>query len=408
MNLNLDNIKIAVIGLGYVGLPLAVEFSKKYHTIGFDVDENRVEELRNAIDVKKTLSNFSLEQVSKLYFSSRRNDLENCNIYIITVPTPINKYNKPDLSQLILASETVARFLQRGNIVIYESTVYPGCTEDDCVSILEKESGLKYNEDFFCGYSPERINPGDKSKRLTDIVKITSGSTVDTADFIDSLYKSIIPAGTYKASSIKIAEAAKLIENCQRDINISFVNELVFIFDRMGISTQEVLEAAKTKWNFLDFKPGLVGGHCIGVDPYYLIHQSEKFGYTPQLTSAGRMVNNTMPIYVANWIIKKLVVQKADINATKCLILGFSYKPDTPDFRNTKVIDIYHELKSFGLEVDIYDPLVDIEKVKDEYSLELKENPDIENYNILFKLVEHSHFQNIKHYNIISLEDIFG
>ncbi|MFN3848519.1 MAG: nucleotide sugar dehydrogenase [Spirosomataceae bacterium] len=408
MNLNLDNIKIAVIGLGYVGLPLAVEFSKKYQTIGFDIDVNRVEELRNTIDRKNVLPDFSIDSNSKLSLSSYKQDLENCHIYIITVPTPINNYNKPDLSQLILASETVAKSLRKGNIVVYESTVYPGCTEDDCVSVLEKESGLKFNIDFFCGYSPERINPGDKSRKLTDIVKITSGSTPDVANFIDNLYKSIIPAGTYRTSSIKIAEAAKLIENCQRDINISFVNELVLIFDKMGISTKEVLEAAKTKWNFLDFRPGLVGGHCIGVDPYYLIHQSEKFGYTPQLTTAGRMVNNTMPIYVANCIIKKLVVQKTDINATKCLILGFSYKPNTSDFRNTKVVDIYHELKSFGLMVDIFDPLVNIDEVKKEYAVQLLENLCIDEYQIVLKLVDHTIFQDLKHHNIISLEDIFG
>ena len=351
-----SKINIAVIGLGYVGLPLAVEFSKQFPVTGFDINQERIKELRNGHDRTQEIEKDTLIAAENLKFSTNLTDISNCNIYIITVPTPIDKFKKPDLSPLLSASKAVGKVLKKGDIIIYESTVYPGCTEEDCVPVLERESGLKFNIDFYCGYSPERINPGDKINTLTKILKITSGSTPEIGECVNRLYGTIIEAGTYKAPSLKVAEAAKLIENCQRDVNISFVNELALIFDRMDIDTTEVLEAAGTKWNFLKFKPGLVGGHCIGVDPYYMIHKAESLGYYPAVIGAGRRVNDNMGIFVANKVIKLMIAKGIQIKGSKALILGITFKENCPDIRNTKVVDVYNELIEFGLEVEVYDP----------------------------------------------------
>jgi UDP-N-acetyl-D-galactosamine dehydrogenase len=394
-----NNIQIIIIGLGYVGLPLAVEFEKKYPTIGFDINMIRIEELKNEFDRTLEISKEELRSADKLKFQDTlsEKDLANNggkNVFIVTVPTPIDAFKKPDLSSLLKASEMVGDLLKKGDIVIYESTVYPGCTEEDCVPVLEKRSGLCYNKDFYCGYSPERINPGDKINTLTKILKITSGSTPIIATFINKLYASIIDAGTYQAPSIKVAEAAKIVENCQRDVNISFVNELALIFDRMKIDTNEVLEAAGTKWNFLKFKPGLVGGHCIGVDPYYMIHKAESLGYYPALIGAGRRINDNMGIFVANKIIKLMIQKGITIRGAKALILGVTFKENCPDIRNTKVVDIYNELIEFGLEVDIWDPWASHEEVKEEYGLTLLKNPT-KKYSAIILAVSHLDFKNI-------------
>jgi len=415
---------IAVIGLGYVGLPLAIEFAKKHHVLGFDIDKERITELINGIDrtqeadpkelTQLTISaakqqgksplvidpklqeNFGAHSDSStgLSFSFDPNDLGWANTYIITVPTPIDRFKKPDLIPLLKASETVSKVLKKGNIVIYESTVYPGCTEEDCVPILEKFSELIYNKDFFCGYSPERINPGDKVNTLTKIKKVTSGSTEEIATIVDNLYASIIIAGTHKAPSLKVAEASKAIENAQRDINISFVNELALIFDRMGIDTNDVIEAAATKWNFLKYKPGLVGGHCIGVDPYYLAHKAESLGYHPQVILSGRRVNDNMGSFVANKVIKLMIAKDHKIKGAKALILGVTFKEDCPDIRNSRVIDIYSELKQFGLEVDVYDPWADKTQVKHEYGIELIQKAD-KIYDAIILAVSHQAFNKI-------------
>jgi UDP-N-acetyl-D-glucosamine/UDP-N-acetyl-D-galactosamine dehydrogenase len=379
-----ENIKIAIIGLGYVGLPLAVEFGKKYSVLGFDINQIRIDELKSGYDRTQELTSEELKSLQQLSFSTDEEQLKSCNIFIVTVPTPIDKYKKPDLIPLLSASRTVGKFLKKNDterrwaafrpIVIYESTVYPGCTEEDCVPVLEKESGLIFNQDFFCGYSPERINPGDKINTLTKIKKVTSGSTPEIADFVDDLYGSIIEAGTYKATSLKVAEASKAIENAQRDVNISFVNELALIFDKMGIDTSEVLEAAGTKWNFLQFKPGLVGGHCIGVDPYYLLHKSESLGYYPQVILSGRRVNDNMGIFVANKLIKLLIKKGHKIEGSKVLILGITFKENCPDIRNSRVIDVYQELKEFGVDVEVYDPWASKHEVKEEYGISLLDN----------------------------------
>ena len=366
-----ENIKIAIIGLGYVGLPLAVEFGKKYSVLGFDINQTRIDELISGYDRTQEMTSEELKSLQHLSFSTNEEQLNTCNIFIVTVPTPIDNYKKPDLTPLLSASKTVGKFLKQDHVVIYESTVYPGCTEEDCVPILEKESGLKFNQDFFCGYSPERINPGDKVNTLTKIKKVTSGSTPEIADFVDDLYGSIIEAGTYKATSLKVAEASKAIENAQRDVNISFVNELALIFDKMGIDTSEVLEAAGTKWNFLKFKPGLVGGHCIGVDPYYLLHKSESLGYYPQVILSGRRVNDNMGIFVANKLIKLLIKKGHKIEGSRVLILGITFKENCPDIRNSRVIDVYQELKEFGVEVEVYDPWASKHEVKEEYHITL-------------------------------------
>lgn len=391
MKLYQDNIKIAIIGLGYVGLPLAVEFGKKYQVVGFDINSKRIYELRGGKDSTNEVEPKEFEQSRGLTFTDQPEDIKDCNIYIVTVPTPIDQYKKPDLVPLLKASETVAKVLKKNDIVIYESTVYPGCTEDDCVPILEQYSGLVYNKDFYCGYSPERINPGDKEHRVHSIKKVTSGSTPEIAEKVDQLYQSIITAGTYKASSIRVAEAAKVIENAQRDINIAFVNELALIFDRMHIDTQEVLEAAGTKWNFLPFKPGLVGGHCIGVDPYYLTHKAESIGYHPQVILAGRRINDNMGSFVANKVVKLLSQKGHAIKDAKVLILGITFKENCPDIRNSRVIDIIRELQDFGVDVEVYDPLANAGDVYEEYGIELLNQPN-KNYDGIVMAVGHKHF----------------
>lgn len=363
--------RIAIIGLGYVGFPLAVEFGKNIPTLGFDIDTGRIAELNSGFDRTQEVTAEQLKESVSLTFSSNAADLSTCNTFIVTVPTPIDHFKKPDLTPLLKASEMIGKALKKGDLVIYESTVYPGCTEEDCVPVLEQFSGLKFNEDFFCGYSPERINPGDKVNTLTKIKKVTSGSTPEIAEKVDQLYRSIITAGTHKAPSMKVAEASKAIENAQRDVNISFVNELALIFDRMGIDTTEVLEAAGTKWNFLNFKPGLVGGHCIGVDPYYLLHKSESLGYYPQVILSGRRVNDNMGIFVANKLVKLLINKGQKIAGAKTLMLGITFKENCPDIRNSRVVDIYKELVDFGMDVDVYDPWANAAEVKHEHGIDL-------------------------------------
>ncbi|WP_310587185.1 nucleotide sugar dehydrogenase [Arcicella rosea] len=392
--LDIQATKIAIIGLGYVGLPLAVEFGKKYQVLGFDINQTRVNELNAGHDRTHEVASSQLKASEKLTFSASPEMLSTCNVFIVTVPTPIDKYKKPDLIPLLSASKTVGKVLKKNDIVIYESTVYPGCTEEDCVPVLERESGLKFNEDFFCGYSPERINPGDKINTLTKIRKVTSGSTEEIAEFVDQLYGSIIEAGTYKASSLKVAEASKAIENAQRDVNISFVNELSLIFDKMGIDTSEVLEAAGTKWNFLKFKPGLVGGHCIGVDPYYLLHKSESLGYYPQVILSGRRVNDNMGIFVGGKLIKLLIKKGHKIEGSKVLILGITFKENCPDIRNSRVIDVYQELKEFGVQIDVHDPWADKKEVHEEYGISLLDSIT-EKYDGILLAVSHDEYKNL-------------
>lgn len=364
---------IAIIGLGYVGLPLAIAFANHYEVVGLDINSSRVDELKQLKDVTGEADLDTLQEAlnSNLTLTADRGDLKKCSVYIITVPTPITKFKTPDLTYLVEASKMVGEQLDVGNTVIYESTVYPGCTEEDCVPVLEEKSGLKFNKDFFCGYSPERINPGDKVNTLEKIVKVTSGSTPEIAEKVDQLYKTIITAGTHKAVSIKVAEASKAIENAQRDLNISFVNELALIFDRIGIDTQAVLEAAGTKWNFLKFKPGLVGGHCISVDPYYLAHKAESLGYYPEVILSGRRVNDMMGLFVANKVFKLMNQKGITVRGSKALILGVTFKENCPDIRNSKIPDIYHELKSFGMEVDLHDPYANPQEVMHEYGITL-------------------------------------
>lgn len=390
--------KIAIIGLGYVGLPLAVEFAKKYPVVGFDIYQARIDELKKGYDRTLELTEAEVKEAiaHKMEFSTNLETLHDCTIFIVTVPTPIDKNKRPDLTPLIKASETVGKVLKKGDIVIYESTVYPGATEEDCVPALEKFSGLTFNVDFFCGYSPERINPGDKTHTVTKILKVTSGSTPEVAEKVDALYRSIITAGTHKASSIKVAEAAKVIENSQRDINIAFINELSIIFNRLGIDTQEVLEAAGTKWNFLPFRPGLVGGHCIGVDPYYLTHKAQEVGYNSEIILAGRRLNDNMGIYVANQVIKLMIKKGHKIEGSKVLILGITFKENCPDIRNSRIIDVIKELQEFGVQIAIYDPWADAKEVKHEYNLELmKELPALNAYDALVLAVAHQEFQTL-------------
>jgi UDP-N-acetyl-D-galactosamine dehydrogenase len=386
--------KIGIIGLGYVGLPLAVEFGKIIPVVGFDINTDRIAELKNGHD--RTLESDSVELKSSkhLSFSSNPTELKDANHFIITVPTPVDVYKKPDLTPLIKASETVGKVLKKGDIVIYESTVYPGCTEEDCVPVLEKFSGLRFNVDFFCGYSPERINPGDKQHRLPNIKKVTSGSTSEIAERVDQLYKKIIVAGTHKASSIKVAEAAKVIENCQRDINIAFINELALIFERLGIDTHQVLEAAGTKWNFLPYKPGLVGGHCIGVDPYYLTYKADSLGYYPQVILAGRRINDNMGIHIANRVVKLMTQHDLPVKNAKILVLGITFKENCPDIRNSRAIDLIQELQSFGADVEVYDPHASIDEVKHEYGLALINKPD-KKYSAIVLAVSHHEFKNL-------------
>jgi UDP-N-acetyl-D-galactosamine dehydrogenase len=394
--------RITIIGLGYVGLPLAIEFAKKYKVVGFDINRDRIDELSNGFDRTKEADLSALSEVIRpsrptengLSFSSNLTDIQSSNIYIVTVPTPINQFKAPDLSLLLNASKMIAGVLKKGDTVIYESTVYPGCTEEDCVPVLEKYSGLEYNHDFFCGYSPERINPGDKINTLTKIKKVTSGSTPEIAETVDQLYASIITAGTHKAASLKVAEASKAIENAQRDLNISFVNELALIFDRIGIDTTDVIEAAGTKWNFLKFTPGLVGGHCIGVDPYYLAHKAESLGYHPQVILSGRRVNDNMGMFVAGKVIKLMIHKGHKIHGARALILGITFKEDCPDTRNSRVIDIFKELKQFGLEVDVYDPYANQDAVKAEYDIVLIDQFD-RRYDAIVLAVGHKEFLNL-------------
>ena len=393
----MDN-KIAIIGLGYVGLPLAHAFSDKYKVVGFDIAGWRIDELQKGIDRTLELNETQVNEAiaNDIEFTNKLENIQDCNIYIITVPTPIDKHKKPDLTPLIKASETVGKVLKKDDIVIYESTVYPGATEEECVPVLEKFSNLVFNQDFYCGYSPERINPGDKEHTVTKILKVTSGSTPEIGKKVDELYASIITAGTHLAPTIKVAEAAKVIENSQRDINIAFVNELSMIFNRLGIDTNAVLEAAGTKWNFLPFRPGLVGGHCIGIDPYYLTHKAKEMGYHPEIILAGRRLNDNMGIYVANQVIKLLIKKGHKIEGSKVLVLGITFKENCPDIRNSRVIDVIRELKEFGCDVDVNDYWADKEEVKHEYALELKEKPNYDDYNAIILAVAHDNYKNIK------------
>jgi UDP-N-acetyl-D-galactosamine dehydrogenase len=393
--------KIGIIGLGYVGLPLAVEFGKILEVVGFDINETRINELRSGIDKTLEVDREELKTASRLQFTSSPDDLREVNYFIVTVPTPVDNYKNPDLTPLIKASETVGKVIKKGAIVIYESTVYPGCTEEDCVPIIEKYSGLKFNVDFFCGYSPERINPGDKNHRLPTIKKVTSGSTPEVAEKVDQLYKKIIKAGTHKASSIKVAEAAKVIENAQRDINIAFVNELSMIFEKMGIDTHEVLEAAGTKWNFLPYRPGLVGGHCIGVDPYYLTHKAESLGYHPEVILAGRRINDNMGAHIASRVIKLMTQNDLPVNKANVLVLGITFKENCPDIRNSKVIDLIRELESYGTRVDVFDPQADAEEVKHEYGISLISSPG-KNYSAIVLAVSHKEFSSLDWPNLKS------
>lgn len=391
--MDINKSKIAILGLGYVGLPLAVEFGKKYTTIGFDINKSRVNELIKGFDLTNEVSNEDLKNSLNLKLTHIIDDIRDSNVYIITVPTPINNFKSPNLNPLLKACEMLGEFIEKDNVIIFESTVYPGCTEDDCVPILERVSKLKFNSDFFCGYSPERINPGDKVNTLTKIKKVTSGSNPSTADFVDNLYKSIIKAGTFKASSIKVAEASKAIENAQRDLNISFVNELALIFDRMGIDTLDVLEAAGSKWNFLKYKPGLVGGHCIGVDPYYLAHKAESLGYYPEVILSGRRVNDNMGIFVANKLVKLIINNGLNVKGSKVLILGFTFKENCPDIRNSKVLDVFNELINFGLDVSVYDPNASFHEVKSKHSISMI--PSLESYDAIILAVSHDEFKKI-------------
>ncbi|MEO1201755.1 MAG: Vi polysaccharide biosynthesis UDP-N-acetylglucosamine C-6 dehydrogenase TviB [Pseudomonadota bacterium] len=395
MSFNLETIKIGVVGLGYVGLPLAVEFGKKYPTVGFDINPERVAELKDGKDSTLEVEPEELAAAGQLTASTSVDDLEACNFYIVTVPTPIGDSNRPLLTPLRKASETLGKVIQKGDIVIYESTVYPGATEEFCVPILEAGSGLTMNIDFFVGYSPERINPGDKQHRLPNILKVTSGSTPEVAEFIDSVYNTIITAGTHLASSIKVAEAAKVIENTQRDVNIALVNELAMIFERVGIDTEEVLVAAGTKWNFLPFRPGLVGGHCIGVDPYYLTYKAEQLGYHPQMILAGRRINDGMPHYVASQVVKKMLSKSIQPLDSRVLILGLAFKEDCPDVRNTRVVDIASELESYGANVDIHDPWVDSGEAKVEYGVDLVTKPEPGSYDVIVLAVAHREFRSL-------------
>jgi len=395
MSFDLKKLKIGVVGLGYVGLPLAVEFGKKYSTVGFDINAERVQELRSGTDSTLEVEPDELSEAAHLHVTDSVDDLADCNFYVVTVPTPIGDSNRPLLTPLKKASETLGRVLKKGDIVVYESTVYPGATEEFCVPILEEVSGLAMNTDFYVGYSPERINPGDKEHRLPSILKVTSGSTPETATFVDEVYASIITAGTHTASSIRVAEAAKVIENTQRDVNIALVNELAMIFERVGIDTEEVLEAAGTKWNFLPFRPGLVGGHCIGVDPYYLTYKAEQLGYHPQMILAGRRINDNMPIYVASQIVKKMLTKRIQPNDSRVLILGLAFKEDCPDVRNTRVVDIAAELESYGANVEIHDPWVDADEAGAEYGVELVEEPAAGAYDVVIVAVAHRQFKKL-------------
>jgi len=398
--LKVDEIKLAIIGLGYVGLPLAAEFGKHRSVVGFDINQQRIAALKAGHDETLEVSDEELALSIHLNYSAEIDDIRACNTYIVTVPTPIDAHKKPDLTPLIKASQTIGKVLKKGDIVIYESTVYPGATEEDCVPILEQVSGLKFNTDFFAGYSPERINPGDKEHRVTTIKKVTSGSTPEVAELVDSLYRQIIIAGTHKASSIKVAEAAKVIENTQRDLNIALINELALIFNKMGIDTEAVLEAAGTKWNFLPFRPGLVGGHCIGVDPYYLTHKAESIGYHPEIILAGRRLNDSMSAYVASQLIKGMLKRRIHVDGARVLIMGLTFKENCPDLRNTKVVDIVRELADYNIQIDVYDPWVSVKEAEYEYGLTPVTEPAVNAYDGIILAVAHNQFRALGAENI--------
>ncbi|PPD32627.1 MAG: Vi polysaccharide biosynthesis UDP-N-acetylglucosamine C-6 dehydrogenase TviB [Methylomonas sp.] len=389
----LNDIKIGMIGLGYVGLPLAVEFGRHYPTVGFDINKHRISELQSGNDHTLEVSTEELSQATHLTYSANIDDIASCNFYIVTVPTPINEHKQPDLTPLEKASDLLGKVIKSGDIVIYESTVYPGATEEICVPILEKISGLKFNQDFYVGYSPERINPGDKQHRVTNILKVTSGSTPEIAEQVDQLYKSIITAGTHKASSIKVAEAAKVIENTQRDVNIALINELALIFNKLGIDTEEVLLAAGTKWNFLPFRPGLVGGHCIGVDPYYLTHKAQAIGYNPEVILSGRRINDSMGAYVVSQLIKLMLKKRIHVQDAKVLIMGLTFKENCPDIRNTRIVDIVEELKTYGVSVDVYDPWVNSNEAFEEYAIRPINQPGLGKYDAMILAVAHQEFK---------------
>ena len=390
--INIENLRIAVIGLGYVGLPLAVEFGKKYSVVGFDINAERIAALKAGSDHTLEVSATELAQATHLSYSSDIQMLKDCNFFIATVPTPIDEYKQPNLLPLIEASEAIGGLLKQDDIVVYESTVYPGATEEVCIPVLEKVSGLKFNQDFYAGYSPERINPGDKEHRVTNILKITAGSTPEVADFVDEVYNLIVTAGTHKAASIKVAEAAKVIENTQRDVNIALINELAVIFNKMNIDTEAVLAAAGTKWNFLPFRPGLVGGHCIGVDPYYLTHKAQAIGYNPEIILAGRRLNDSMGEYVVTQLVKTMIKKRIHVEGSKILVLGLSFKENCPDVRNTKIIDIVHELEDYNIDVDIYDPWVELAQAEREYNVTLINELVDNNYDAIILAVAHQQF----------------
>src|SRR5690349_3775241 len=392
---SLRECKLGVIGLGYVGLPLAVEFGKSFNTVGFDIKAARVAELKKGKDSTLEVEPAELKAAKRLSYTTNLKDLKPCQVYIVTVPTPIDSYKRPDLTPIEKASELIGQVLKKGDIVVFESTVYPGCTEEVAVPILERLSGLTFNKDFFAGYSPERINPGDKQHRLTTIKKITSGSTPEVASFVDSLYASIVKAGTHKASSIRVAEAAKVIENTQRDVNIALINELALIFNRLGIDTEEVLEAAGTKWNFLPFRPGLVGGHCIGVDPYYLTHKAQEIGYHPEMILAGRRINDNMSIYVAERVTQLMIRKRIHVKGSRILVMGLTFKENCPDIRNSKVADVIRELKKFGAKIDVFDPWVDKEEAQHEYGFKPVSKPAKGRYDAVVLAVAHNEFKNM-------------
>lgn len=393
--MKLNDIKLAVIGLGYVGLPLAVEFGRKRGVVGFDINQKRIVDLKNGVDVTLETTREELDAAKHLTFTSSVDDLRDCNCYIVTVPTPIDAFKRPDLTPLLKASETVGKVLKKGDIVIYESTVYPGCTEEDCVPVLERHSNLKFNKDFFCGYSPERINPGDKAHRVTTIRKVTSGSTAEISDLIDMLYNEIITAGTHKAESIRVAEAAKVIENTQRDLNIALINELAIIFNKMDIDTEAVLNAAGSKWNFLPFRPGLVGGHCIGVDPYYLTHKAQAIGYHPEIILAGRRLNDGMGTYVVAQLVKAMMKKRVQVEGARVLIMGLAFKENCPDLRNTRVVDIVDELRDYNCEVDVYDPWVSADEARHEYKITPVNEPAKGDYDAVILAVAHQQFKSM-------------
>jgi UDP-N-acetyl-D-glucosamine/UDP-N-acetyl-D-galactosamine dehydrogenase len=395
MMVSLQEIKLTVIGLGYVGLPLAVEFGKHRAVVGFDINHPRIEALQAGHDATLEVSDEELKQAEKLSYTAKLDDLRDCNVFIVTVPTPIDEHKQPDLTPLVKASETIGKVLKKGDIVIYESTVYPGATEEDCVPVLEKVSGLKFNVDFFAGYSPERINPGDKEHRVTTIQKVTSGSNPEVADLVDELYNQIITAGTHKATSIKVAEAAKVIENTQRDLNIALINELAIIFNRMGIDTEAVLQAAGTKWNFLPFRPGLVGGHCIGVDPYYLTHKAQSIGYHPEIILAGRRLNDGMGAYVVSQLVKAMLKRRIHVDGARVLVLGLAFKENCPDLRNTRVVDIISELGEYNIEVDVYDPWVSVTEAQHEYEITPIDEPASCTYDGIVLAVAHNEFREL-------------